>query len=110
MEFVDVGALADLTTSSWHPKIREHGNPAARVVPPEEIDVILVPGLAFTRLGQRLGRGGGYYDRYLASLPAKTLKIGVCFGFQIVDALPTESHDQAVAAVVTEAGFLSKTS
>ena len=109
MEFVDVGSMADLATSPWHPKIREYGDPAARIVPPAEIDVILVPGLAFTGGGQRLGRGGGYYDRYLASLPAKTLKIGVCFGFQIVGTLPTESHDQAVDAVATEAGFQAET-
>jgi 5-formyltetrahydrofolate cyclo-ligase len=107
MEFVDVGSMADLTTSPWHPKIREHARSEAPAVQPTEIDVILVPGLAFTRRGQRLGRGGGYYDRYLASLPAETLKIGVCFGFQIFESLPTESHDQTVDGVVTEAGFLS---
>lgn len=107
MEFVDVGSLADLTISSWHPKIREYGDLGARVVAPAEIDVILVPGLAFTRRGERLGRGGGYYDRYLASLPVGTLKIGVCFDCQIVATLPMEPHDQTVDDVVTESGFLS---
>ena len=108
MEFIDVASMADLATSAWHPNIREHGDPAARGVPPAEIDVILVPGLAFTRRGQRLGRGGAYYDRYLASMPAKTLKIGVCFDCQIVATLPTEPHDQTVDAVVTETGLLSQ--
>jgi 5-formyltetrahydrofolate cyclo-ligase len=107
MEFVDAGSMADLTTSSWHPEIREHVHPDAPAVAPAAIAVILVPGLAFTPGGQRLGRGGGYYDRYLAALPAGTLKIGVCFGFQIVGALPTEPHDQTVDVVVTEAGLLS---
>jgi 5-formyltetrahydrofolate cyclo-ligase len=65
-----------------------------------------VPGLAFTRKGLRLGRGGGYYDRYLAALPPTTLKIGVCFALQLVDAMPTEPHDQRMNAVVTEEGLV----
>jgi len=97
---------ADLTTSPWHPQIREPVDPGARVVPPAEIEVILVPGLAFTREGQRLGRGGGNYDRYLALLPASTLKMGVCFALQIVETLPAEPHDQPVDAVATEDGIL----
>jgi len=107
MEFVEVEKLEHLITSSWHPHIREHRLPAARVVSPEEIGVILVPGLAFTKNGHRLGRGGGYYDRYLASLPASTMKIGVCFALQIVDALPTEPHDQQLNAVITEEGLIA---
>lgn len=70
-------------------------------VDPSEVDVILVPGLAFTRDGFRLGRGGGYYDRLLASLPAQTVKIGVCFEVQIVPALPLEPHDMRLDAVVS---------
>ena len=69
----------------------------------EEVDVILVPGLAFTRGGERLGRGGGFYDRLLASLPARTVRLGVCFECQIVDELPGEAHDMRVDVVVTEA-------
>ncbi len=107
LEFVDVSRLEDLSTSPWHPGIRESTDIAALVVAPGEIDVILVPGLAFTRDGARLGRGGGYYDRYLATMPASTLKIGVCFAVQIVASLPTEPHDQRVDTVATEEGFLA---
>jgi 5-formyltetrahydrofolate cyclo-ligase len=64
--------------------------------------VILVPGVAFTRAGQRLGRGGGYYDRLLSALPAKAVRLGVCFELQIVDELPSEPHDMRVDGVVTE--------
>jgi 5-formyltetrahydrofolate cyclo-ligase len=64
--------------------------------------VVLVPGLAFTRDGHRLGRGGGYYDRLLSGLPAETVRIAVCFSFQLVDELPTEGHDERVHAVATE--------
>jgi 5-formyltetrahydrofolate cyclo-ligase len=102
MEFVDVEKLDDLAASSWHPQIREHSITEAAAVQPAEIVAILVPGLAFTKDGRRLGRGGGYYDRYLAGLPAGTVKIGVCFAVQIVEALPTEPHDQRVNLVVTE--------
>lgn len=107
MEFVAVEKIGDLTTSSWHPQIREHGLAEARVVAPAEITAIIVPGLAFTKGGQRLGRGGGYYDRYLASLPATTVKIGVCFALQIVDTLPIEHHDQKMDVVITEEGRVS---
>jgi 5-formyltetrahydrofolate cyclo-ligase len=105
LEFVEVAKLDDLTISTWHPQIREHTHAAARVVRPEEIDIILVPGLAFTKHGHRLGRGGGFYDRYLGLLPPTTLKIGVCFALQLVETLPIEPHDQRLDAIVTEEGL-----
>ena len=104
MEFVSVQTLDDLITSPWHPHIREHAMADAPAIRPAEIGIILVPGLAFTRKGIRLGRGGGYYDRYLAALPAATWKVGVCFAQQIVEQIPTELHDQGVDVVVTEDG------
>ena len=69
------------------------------------VDLILVPGLAFTEDGRRLGRGGGYYDRLLANLPARARRIGVCFDAQIVASLPTEAHDQRVERVITESSL-----
>lgn len=57
-----------------------------------EIDVAIVPGMAFDRKGHRLGRGKGYYDRFLASR-ARIYKIGVCFGFQLVESVPTDAFD-----------------
>lgn len=58
-----------------------------------QIDVILVPGVAFDKQGHRLGRGKGYYDRFLANLPKTSIKIAVCFPYQIVEHVPTEGHD-----------------
>lgn len=58
----------------------------------------LVPGLAFDAKGHRLGRGKGYYDRFLASFKGKT--IGVCFDFQKVAEVPVDAHDVAVNRVV----------
>lgn len=73
---------------------------ALRPVPVEELDLVLVPGLAFDRRGHRLGRGRGYFDRLLARLPDTASTIGVCFDFQLFDRLPTDPHDQAVGVVV----------
>ena len=67
------------------------------------VDIALVPGLAFTRAGDRLGYGGGYYDRWLASHP-ETLRVGVCFDFQCTDFLPVQPHDVGMDLLVTNAG------
>jgi 5-formyltetrahydrofolate cyclo-ligase len=70
---------------------------------PGEIDLILLPGLAFDGGGGRLGRGGGFYDRFLADPSLRAVMVGVCFDRQIVDTpLPTESHDIPVHLVVSE--------
>jgi 5-formyltetrahydrofolate cyclo-ligase len=65
-------------------------------------DMILVPGLAFTAKGDRLGYGAGYYDTFLPQHP-EAFTVAVCFPFQVVDALPVEAHDRAVQRVVTSA-------
>lgn len=68
-------------------------------------DLILVPGLAFEPSGARLGRGKGFYDRWLAansSVPA----LGICFKCQILETLPCEAHDARVNAILTEEGVL----
>ncbi len=65
----------------------------SEIVPASELDLIIVPGVAFTKRGERLGRGKGYYDRYLAQATCNAYKIGVCYSHQIVESLPTEQHD-----------------
>ncbi len=65
----------------------------------DDIDAFVVPGLAFTPDGRRLGFGGGYYDRTLAGRTARAF--GVAFDVQVVDDLPFEDHDTRVAAVFT---------
>jgi len=80
------------------PNLREpRGGP---LVPEENIQFLLVPGLAFTRRGLRLGRGGGFYDRALRHFPKSTVRAGVCFAFQLLEALPKEPHDQPVDLVL----------
>ena len=66
----------------------------------KEVDVFLVPGVAFTASGKRLGRGGGYYDKLLSKYP-DTLKIGITFNERIMQDLPTESHDISMDYVFT---------
>ncbi len=70
--------------------------------PHDALDLVVVPGVAFDMRGFRLGRGGGYYDRYLARLPRSTAMIGICFDFQFVETIPTEPTDIAVHAVVSD--------
>ncbi len=78
---------------------------ACPLVQPAEIDLALVPGLGFAPGGMRLGRGAGYYDRWLAALPARTLRIGIAFACQILPDLPAAPHDRPVHAIVTEDGW-----
>jgi len=62
-------------------------------VPLEDIELVVVPGVAFDKCNMRLGRGHGYYDRFLCSLSKCTKTIGLAFDFQVVDNLPKDSHD-----------------
>ena len=76
----------------------------APIVAPEELDLVIVPALAYDRAGYRLGYGGGYYDRFLSGIPAFT--VGLARERLIKDDLPAEAHDVAVSCVVTECRIL----
>ena len=71
-------------------------------IDPTLLDVVVVPGLAFTSGGDRLGQGGGHFDRFLTSLRGDCLRIGVAFHEQLVAELPTAEHDVAVDVVITD--------
>jgi len=75
-------------------------------VDPQWPDVVVVPGLAFTDQGDRLGQGGGWYDRYLAEVRADCTTVGVCFAEQVVGNVPVEAHDICMDHVVTDQGVL----
>lgn len=66
----------------------------------EEIDLMVVPGVAFTLSGARLGRGKGYYDRYLSREGFRAYTVGVCYECQLREALPVEPHDCRMDIVV----------
>ena len=74
----------------------------AEIVSPKEVEVWLVPGLAFTRNGKRLGYGGGWYDRLLSDAPKDAVKLGITHAFQVVDNLPSEPHDILLSGVVDD--------
>lgn len=70
-------------------------------VPLKNIDLVVVPGVAFDSNNVRLGRGHGYYDRFLSRLSKDTLTIGLAFDFQVVEHLPKDSHDIPVWKTIT---------
>ncbi len=72
-----------------------------RLVAPGQVDLFLVPGLAFTPGGDRLGMGGGYYDRLLAQAAQTAVLFGLAFSFQVIDQLPVEPHDVPVHRVIS---------
>ncbi len=66
---------------------------------PQSVDLAIVPGKAFDKSGHRMGRGQGYYDRLLAGLPAR--KIGVGWDFQLLEQIPSETHDISMDRIIT---------
>jgi 5-formyltetrahydrofolate cyclo-ligase len=77
--------------------------PADRAaVDPEDVDLVVAPGLAFDRMGYRLGYGGGHYDRYLARLGPHATRVGIAFHVQVRERIPSGPDDQRLDFVVTE--------
>lgn len=72
----------------------------------EIFDIVIVPGLAFRMDGARLGRGGGWYDRAIARLSTKCLKLGVCYSEQLATDLPVKIHDRSVDLVLCDQGII----
>lgn len=66
------------------------------------IDLVIVPGMAFTADGARLGRGRGYYDRFISQLPKTAVRVGLCFPFQLVEHIPSEAHDQKMDIIISD--------
>lgn len=83
----------------WRTQPDRCGNPA-------EIDLVVLPGLAFDVRGNRLGQGRGYFDRLLAELKPGVIKVGLAFEVQMVEAVPVEKHDLSVDLVVTESRMI----
>ena len=90
MEIREYSGRKDLTEGSFH--IME---PTGNLFPPEryeDIEVGVIPGMSFDEKGNRLGRGKGYYDRFLKKVPTM-FKIGICFDFQKINTIPIEETD-----------------
>ena len=71
----------------------------SEIITPEQIDLVIVPGVAFDRRCFRIGQGGGYYDRFLSTTHA--YRIGYAFDLQILPSLPTEAHDLPMNRVIS---------
>lgn len=74
-------------------------------ISPEELELVVVPGVAFDRRGGRLGYGGGFYDR-LFTQAKEARRVGLCFSCQLAERLPLEAHDVLMHVLVTEEGLL----
>lgn len=83
---------------------------SARLVTPDEVDVALLPGLAFDLYGNRLGHGAGYFDRLLYATRPNANRVGVVPTELVVDLLPTEDHDIPVEFLATEEGVIATAS
>lgn len=96
MEFYDyaAGAMAEGAFGISEPQ-------QGAAAQPSEIDLMVVPGVAFTASGDRLGRGKGYYDRYLSRGGFRAYCVGVCYAHQVVEVLPVEPHDRRMDEVVS---------
>lgn len=89
--------LEDLVVSTeFGSKILVPKNKTEKVIP----EILLIPGLAFSKAGERLGRGKGYFDRYLENYSG--LKVGVCFEFQVKSIVPTDDHDKKCDWLITD--------
>lgn len=83
-------------------KILEPKEEYLRLMPPEEIEVVIVPGIAFDRRGGRIGFGKGFYDNFLREVSSKVCTIGIAYQFQIVDKLPVKETDVPVDIIISE--------
>ena len=101
MEVYRIFTLADLEAGKYGIREPRAGMP---LIQPEHIDLALVPCLTCNRRGQRLGYGGGYYDRYLAS--ARFVKALLCRARIMQDEIPIEEHDQIIDMVISEEGVV----
>lgn len=84
------------------PSVAEQGR-----IAPASIEVAVLPGSVFDRAGNRLGYGGGYYDRFLALEAPQAIRIGLGFSLQLVERLPSQAHDMPLDLLITEREILT---
>ena len=102
MRAVEVPNFDSLEVGDFNILTVKHG----KFIKPAQIDCVIVPGAAFDKNFNRLGLGGGYYDRFLPKTNAK--KIALAFDFQVVKSLPIEAHDAKIDVVLTPKQFLTR--
>lgn len=93
-------SFSELQPGTWD--IPEPKMEYIRPVAPEQIDLVIIPGIAFDFNGNRLGYGGGYYDRFLPILPKHCCKVVLAYDFQIIHSVPIDKHDIPVDIIISE--------
>ena len=78
---------------------------AGKPIPSDLIDIVVVPGLGFTPQGHRIGRGMGFYDRFLAQSGFMGISCGLAFDEQVVENIPVLDHDMPLSMLVTDRGI-----
>jgi len=96
----ELKSFDELYTSTYG--ILEPKEEFLRPVNAQDIDIVIVPGVAFDENGYRIGYGGGYYDRLIKRLPHSCKTIAIAFEVQVIDSVPHESHDMKVDMIITE--------
>ena len=99
MDFYSFKKGDPLIENRFH--ILEPENKQENLIRPDLIDAIVVPLVAFDKRGNRMGMGGGFYDRMLKKVSAECLLIGVAYDFQLIENVPTESWDMPLDEVIT---------
>lgn len=99
MVFIRINNLENLVTSSYG-ILEPIGDKSNFNV--DNLGLIIMPGLAFDKQGNRLGYGGGYYDKFLSSNKIDAKKIALAYDFQVLDKVPSEKHDIIVDSIITE--------
>lgn len=103
MDFFEIRSFSELSEGAYH--ILEPGMECPRASSSDAL--LLVPGMAFTSKGDRLGKGGGYYDKFLTKEP-EHMTVALAYDFQLMERLPAEIHDKTVDMVVTPGGSYSR--
>lgn len=99
MKAIKINSLEELSSSTLG--ILEPSN-FSNEIQPSEIDLLIMPGLAFDINGGRLGYGAGYYDRFLKLIPDKAHKLGIAYKYQLLDNIPMDEHDMFIDEIITD--------
>jgi 5-formyltetrahydrofolate cyclo-ligase len=92
----------DRDTQSGYKGIREPKTQRCKVIPVEQINLAIIPGIAFDERGGRIGHGTGFYDKFIPNLDVTTRKVALAFESQVVPQIPMEPHDRYIDIIITE--------
>jgi len=106
IQFYEVNGPEDLQKGSW--SILEPKKDCVALSPTEKLDLLIVPGIAFTKMGHRIGYGRGFYDKYISDLAQNIPVVGIAYDFQVIENFPLDDWDQPLTGVMTEKSFYTR--